>query len=264
MVRFDGKVPELYDTYLVPLIFQVYADDIARRAGSLEISSLLEIAAGTGVVTRALASALPDDVSILATDLNEAMLERARSNGTSRKVDWQQADAMNLPLEDESFDAVICQFGMMFMPDRAHAMSEARRVLRPGGVFIFSVWDRIEENEFADVVTAALESRFPDDPPRFLARLPHGYYEKTLIERDVREAGFTKPTIDTIAARSIAMSPRDPALAYCAGTPLRSEIEERGGTVEEATDLATTGIRARFGAGSVDGKIQAHVITLVR
>jgi ubiquinone/menaquinone biosynthesis C-methylase UbiE len=136
---------------------------------------VLEIAAGTGVVTRALASVLPDSVSIVATDLNQPMLDHASAVGTKRVVKWRQADAVQLPFEDRTFDAVVCQFGVMFFSEKSRAYSEARRVLRPGGVFIFNVWDRIEENEFADTVTAALELLFPEDPPHFLARTPHGY-----------------------------------------------------------------------------------------
>ena len=118
---------------------------------------------------------------------------------------------MQLPFADGTFDAVVCQFGVMFFPDKSKAFSEARRVLRPGGVFIFNVWDRIEENEFADTVTTALASLFPEDPPRFLARTPHGYHDRRTIERDLASGGFTaSPQIDTVAARSRAASAADP------------------------------------------------------
>src|SRR6185437_3429182 len=150
---------------------------LASRQSTRKLSRVLEIAAGTGVVTRHLASKLPADVSIVATDLNQPMLDTAADMGTSRPVEWRPADAMQLPFEGGEFDAVVCQFGVMFFPDKAKAFSEARRVLRPGGVLLFNVWDRIEENEFADAVTTALESLFPDDPPRFLARTPHGYHD---------------------------------------------------------------------------------------
>ena len=174
---FAGSIPQLYDTYLVPLIFEPYAADLAQRLRARSVTRVLEIAAGTGVVTRALASALPASVSIVATDLNQAMLDRAAAVGTARPVEWRQADAMQLPFADGAFDAVVCQFGVMFFPDKAKAFAEARRVLKPGGVFIFNVWDRIEDNEFADVVTTALAPVFPADPPRFLARTPHGYHD---------------------------------------------------------------------------------------
>ena len=262
---FAGSIPELYDTHLVPLIFEQYADDLARRVAALKPARVLETAAGTGVVTRALARALPMQTEIVATDLNQPMLDRAASVGTQRPVRWQQADAMQLPFDAASFDVVVCQFGVMFFPDRPHAFREARRVLRPGGVFLFNAWDRIEENEFADVVTNALAKVFPADPPRFMARTPHGYSDRSLITADLGAAGFTAtPSIETIAARSRAASPDGPAIAYCQGTLLRGEIEARAGTsLVEATAVAAAAVVARFGDGPVDGKIQAHIVSIV-
>jgi SAM-dependent methyltransferase len=261
--KFSGSIPEVYDTHLVPLIFEPYAADLASRLATRPMARLLEVAAGTGVVTRALAAALPERVSIVATDLNQAMLDRGAAVGTKRAVEWRQADALRLPFPDASFHAVVCQFGVMFFPDRVAAFAEARRVLRPGGVFLFNVWDRIEENEFADAVTAGLEPVFPADPPRFLARTPYGYHDRRLIERDLAVAGFAAaPEIATVAARSRAASPRLPAIAFCQGTPLRNEIEARDGArLGEATDAAAEAIARRFGRGAVDGKIQAHVVT---
>lgn len=261
---FSGSIATFYDTYLVPLIFEPYAADLANRLGSRPLTRVLEIAAGTGVVTRALASVLPESVSIVATDLNQAMLDHASVVGTKRPVEWRQADAMQLPFRDGTFDAVVCQFGVMFFPEKSKALSEARRVLRPGGVFIFNVWDRIEENEFADTVTTALESLFPADPPRFLARTPHGYYDRPTIERDLAKGGFiAPPQVTTVAARSRATSFRDPAIAYCQGTPLRNEIEARDATrLSEATDIAAEAIGKRFGRSAVDGKIQAKIFSI--
>ena len=261
---FTGSIPELYETYLVPLIFETYAADLANRLASKSLTRVLEIAAGTGVVTRNLASVLPESVTIVATDLNQQMLDLASAIGTKRPVEWRQADAMQLPFPDATFDAVLCQFGVMFFPEKSKAFAEARRVLRSGGVFIFNVWDQIKENEFADTVTTALESLFPENPPRFMARTPHGYYDRPTIERDLAKGGFTSsPQISTVAARSRAESSRIPALAYCQGTPLRSEIEARDASrLGEATNLAAEAIAQRFGRGAVDGKIQAHIVTI--
>jgi SAM-dependent methyltransferase len=261
---FAGAIPKLYETHLVPLIFEPYATDLANRLASRTLSRVLEIAAGTGVVTRALAHVLPEHAAIVATDLNQAMLDQAAIVGTRRPVEWRQADAMQLPFADGTFDAVACQFGAMFFPEKSKAFSEVRRVLRPGGVFIFNVWDHIKENEFADTVTAALESLFPSDPPRFLARTPHGYCDHPTIERDLAEGGYTQAArIAVVAARSRAESPRVPAIAYCQGTPLRNEIEARDASLlGQATDLAAEAIARRFGRGAVDGKIQAHVVTI--
>ena len=265
---FSGSIPQLYESHLVPLIFEPYAADMADRVAARASSwtRLAEVAAGTGVVTRALASALPASVAIVATDLNAPMLELARTVGTSRPVEWRQADAMQLPFADEAFDAVVCQFGVMFFPDMPHAFSEARRVLKPGGTFVFNVWDRIEENEFADTVTTALGALFPDDPPRFMARTPHGHHDLAVIERHLKLGGFLEaPKVTTVAARSRAASARIAAIAYCQGTPLRSEIEARDKSrLAEATDLAAAAIARRFGPGPVDGKIQAHIVVVER
>ena len=263
---FSGSIPKLYEAYMVPMIFESYAVDLANRLGPRPLTRVLEIAAGTGVVTRRLAATLPDSVAIVATDLNPPMLALATELGTSRAVEWRQADAMNLPFDDASFDAVVCQFGVMFFPDKAKAFSEAHRVLRPGGVFLFNVWDRIEENEFAHTVSLALESLFPDDPPRFMARTPHGYFDFDTITRDLRAGGFAAaPVISTVAARSRAASVRAPAIALCQGTPLRGEIEARGASrLGEATDIAEQALARRFGPGPVDGNIQAHVVEVER
>ena len=259
---FNGSIPRLYDEYMVPLIFEPYAADLAARVALRQPSCLLEIAAGTGVVTRQLANALAPEVRIVATDLNQAMLDQAAAVGTSRSVEWRQADAMHLPFADESFDVVVCQFGAMFFPDKPQAFAEARRVLRPGGAFLFNVWDAIEQNEFAETVTLALLEMFPSDPPRFMARTPHGYSDTEVIARHLAEGGFDRPpVITTVAAKSRAASPSIPAIAYCQGTLLRSEIEARNPSgLLAATDAATAAIGKRFGQGVVEGKIQAHVV----
>jgi SAM-dependent methyltransferase len=263
---FSGSIPKLYEKYLVPLLFESYAADLVNRLSSRSLGRILEVAAGTGVVTRKLASVLPESISIVATDLNQAMLDQASAVGTNRPVEWRQADASQLPFQDGMFDAVVCQFGVMFFPDKAKAFSEARRVLKSGGIFIFNVWDRIEENEFADTITTALESVFPDDPPRFLVRTPYGYYDHSTIERDLANGGFTKsPQITTITERSRAESSHIPAIAYCQGTPLRSEIEARGASrLGEATDFAAEAIAQKFGRGAVESKIQAHIVIVER
>jgi len=259
---FTGSIPENYDRHMVPLIFESYAADMARRATALAPKAVLETAAGSGVVTRALTAILPADISYVATDLNQSMLDYAatRQNADSR-ISWRQADAQALPFEDGTFDLVCCQFGAMFFPDRPSGYREARRVLKPGGSFLFNVWDRIEENIFADDVTNALATFFPNDPPRFMARTPHGYHDIGLIRSDLAKAGFSDVAIETRAAVSRAASALHAATAYCQGTPLRNEIEARGpDRLQEATDHAAAAIAQRHGSGEVAAKIQAHVI----
>ena len=263
---FAGSIPRLYESHLVPLLFEPYAADLVGRLVSLAPSRVLEVAAGTGVVTRAMASALPESAAIVATDLNQAMLDHAAAVGAGRAVEWRQADAARLPFADGAFDAVVCQFGVMFFPDKPRAFSEARRVLRPGGVLLFNVWDRIAENEFADTVEAALGAVFPEDPPRFLSRAPYGYHDLRAVERDLAEGGFNAPPrAETLAARSRAPSPLAPAVGFCQGSPLRNEIEARDASgLGAATERAAEAIAGRFGRGEVNGKIQAHVIAVER
>ena len=257
---FSGSIPENYDRHMVPLIFASYARDLSRRVALLAPKAVLETAAGSGVVTRALAPILLPDASYVATDLNQPMLDYARAKQPpDSRIRWQQADAQALPFEDATFDLVCCQFGVMFFPDRPSGYREARRVLKPGGHFLFSAWDRIEENVFAHDIANALAELFPTDPPRFMARTPHGYHDIALIRSDLAKAGFTDVTIETRAAESRAASARQVALAYCQGTPWRNEIEARG-NLEVATEHAASALARRHGSGEVVAKIQAHVI----
>jgi SAM-dependent methyltransferase len=191
------------------------------------------------------------------------MVDHAASVGTDRDIIWRQADVIDLPFDDGSFDVVVSQFGVMFFPDRPKAFAEIGRVLRPGGVFIFNTWDRIETNEFADVVTSAAASVFPDDPPHFLARTPHGYYDHDEIRRELSAGDFEDGVeIDVLEARSRAASAEAPAIAYCHGTPLRNEIESRDeSSLAHVTAVATARIADRFGDTDVDGLIRGFVVT---
>lgn len=259
---FAGSIPKIYDEYLVPMIFSVYADDIARRIAALSPSVLLEIAAGTGAVTRAVAAALPPGIRYIATDLNEPMLAvAAQRQAEDDRIVWRQADGMALPFGDGEFDVVCCQFGAMFFPDRVKAYGEVKRVLKGDGTFVFNVWDRIEDNVLTHEATAALGKMFPDDPPRFMIRTPHGYHDKTVIRTDLERAGFRDISIEARSEISRAPSPEYVAIALCQGTPLRSEIEARdAGKLQAATDLVAEAIRTRHGSGPIEGKIQAIVI----
>ena len=259
---FAGSIPENYDRYMVPLIFQPYADDLAHRAAMLSPRAVLETAAGSGVVTRALSPKLAEGASYSVTDLNQAMVDYAASRQPSNsRIKWQQANAMELPFENASFDLVCCQFGAMFFPDRVAGYREARRVLKPGGHFLFNVWDRIEENIFAADVTQALAEFFPDDPPQFMARTPHGYHNTSQIRRELHEAGFAQVGIETRAEQSHAASARIVAVGYCQGTPLRNEIESRApGRLDAATNHVESAIAGKHGKGEISAKIQAHVI----
>jgi len=260
---FAGSIPDVYDAYLVPLIFEHYADDLADRAAALRATAILEVAAGSGVVTRAVAPVLGAHARHVVTDLNPPMLERAASmQQNPTRIEWRPADAHDLPFPDATFDLVLCQFGAMFFPDRVKAYSEARRVLQPGGRFIFSMWDRIEENDFAHEVTGALATVFPDDPPRFLVRTPHGHHDPATYRAELGAAGFDEVGIEAVDAVSVASDPVIPAIAYCQGTPLRNEIEARyPPSLEDATVQVADAIRERFGDDDVHGRIRGYVIT---
>jgi ubiquinone/menaquinone biosynthesis C-methylase UbiE len=263
---FAGSIPEIYDRFMVPLIFEPYAIDLAGRIAGAKPGDVLETAAGTGVLTRALVARLAADVRLTATDLNKPMLDQAAARQSDpRRVTWRQADALALPFPDRSFDVVACQFGAMFFPDKIQGYREALRVLRPGGRFWFAVWDDIATSDFADVVTQVLAEMFPQDPPRFMARTPHGYHDAGLIREQLTAAGFPNVSIETVDHRSKAPSPRDVAIGYCQGTPLRGEIETRDKSrLDEATDKATEAIAAKFGHGPVDGRIRALIINAAR
>ena len=258
---FVGSVPEFYDRFMVPLIFEPYAADLVQRVRSLGPTDLLEVAAGSGVVTRAMAAELDDGVAITATDLNQPMLDHAESVGTARPVTWRHADVYGLPFPNGSFDVAVCQFGVMFFPDKSAAHAEVARVLRPGGTYVFSVWDSIKTNEFVDVVEHALAETFPDSPPTFMSRTPHGYYDESTIRDDLAPS-FTGVTIETVDAQSRTADPRDAARAYLEGTPLRSQIEaiDPNG-LAAAIEVSTHAIAERFGAVDPVGKIRGFVIT---
>jgi SAM-dependent methyltransferase len=183
---FAGSIPDIYDAYLVSLLFEAYASDLARRVAETDPADVLETAAGTGVVTRALVPLLSGDSHYAVTDLNQPMLDRAANRQSPKgPIVWRQADALNLPFKDASFDAVVCPFGAMFFPDRVAGYREARRVLKRGGRFLF-------------------------DPRRFLARMPHGYHDLERIELELRTAGFSDVECATVQKRSEAPSPAIP------------------------------------------------------
>ncbi len=257
---FIGSIPALYEQYLGPLIFDSYAADLAQRLTDLQSGRLLETAAGTGIVTRVMRASLADDVEIVSTDLNPAMLDFAQTRPTSG-IEWQQADACLLPFDDASYDAIVCQFGVMFFPDKAKGYAEARRVLRPGGRLLFNVWDGLQANDFARLVHQSVAARFPNDPPGFLARVPYGYHDSQTIEAALRQAGFRTVTVEAVEQRSRASSPSEPALGFCQGTPLRNEIEARDPTgLEGATEAAASALADSFGPGPVEGRIRAYVV----
>ena len=245
-----------YDEHLVPAVFRPYADDLAARVARHQPGDVLELAAGTGVLTQAVSTLLPD-ARITATDLNVAMVDVGAVQVPT--ATWQQADAMQLPFEDAGFDLVACQFGVMFFPDRRAAYAEVARVLRPGGRFLFNCWGPLETHEVETAVLAGLAECFPDDPPRFLARIPHGYHDEDVVAADLARGGFADVQIETVDLECRGRNAEDLARGYCRGTPLRPEIEARG-DLEATTRALASALTDRFGSGPVVGRMSALVV----
>ncbi len=267
-VPFDvehASVFDVYDELLVPLCFQAYADDLVTQLADVATGSVLEVATGTGVATRALAAALPPPVAITATDLIPGMVERARRVGTARPITWDTADAAALPYDDESFDVVVCQFGAMFFPSKSAAFAEAARVLRPGGRLRVATWDRTAANDFGDVVASSMTELFPDDPPMFLERAPYSYHDPDAIAADLLAGGLTSVRVESVAHPSHAATPQIVARAFCAGTPLRDQLEVAGsGRLATAIDGAARAVAARFGTTDLVGRSAALVATAAK
>ncbi len=259
---FAGSIPAIYDRCLVPLLFEPWADDIVERIVALAPRDLLETAAGTGVVTDRLARALPD-ARIVATDLNPAMLDQARNHVAGARL--QVADAQALPFADNQFDAIACQFGVMFYPDRPAAQREAHRVLRPGGAYIFNVWGSLADNPASQAIHDAVAAAFPDNPPGFLARTPFGHHDTQKLSDELRDAGFQSVAVDSPVKRHGRVSLEDAATGLCRGSPLAAEIEAHGdGAMARAVAAAVEALRPLAGTdGRLDAPMIAHVLTAI-
>ncbi|WP_300682911.1 class I SAM-dependent methyltransferase [Nocardioides sp.] len=248
--QFAGSIPALYERLLVPMIFAEPARRMAHEVADAQPAAVLETAAGTGVLTRALRG-MCRGADITATDISQAMLdEAARRQGRADGVRWRRADALDLPFPDAEFDAVVCQFGAMFFPDRVRGFAEAARVLRPGRSFFFGVWDSIERNDLAAAVTATLRELSPGGAFDFLERTPHGYSDPDRIRMDLERAGLPIVSITTVSG-TCTTTASDAATAYCQGTPLRQQIEADAHLdLDQATAAVADALSARFGTGT--------------
>jgi SAM-dependent methyltransferase len=256
---FGGSVPELYHRLLVPLLFEEYAEDLVSRVKVPAHGSVLETACGTVVVTRVLRKNLPAGVSLVATDLSPPMLEVAQKQLKDLPgITFKPADATALPFEDASFDTVLCQFGAMFFPDKGKGYREAARVLKPGGSFLFNVWDSLAQNPIPDGIAKAVARLTPDNPADFLGKTPYGYYNKDAIEAELKASGFAQVDSFVLKKTSRAPNPRDAALAFTAGTPLAAQLAERGIT-DKANAAAEQALRDQFGDGAVSTQMQAII-----
>lgn len=239
--RFTGSLPAAYDRHLGPALFEPYAVDLAARLPAGDDVRVLEVACGSGIVTRRLREALPASATLVATDLNEAMVEYARHAVPEPGIEWQQADAQALPFADASFDAVVCQFGLMFLPDKVQGFREARRVLHAGGVLLANVWRPLEANPVPRAVDAALVALWPDDPPRFM-HVPHGYGDPGQIRADLGAAGWEDVRLEDVNLEGAVPTAEDVAAGYARGTPLAHQLAERGADVDEVVRAVTAAL----------------------
>jgi SAM-dependent methyltransferase len=255
-----GAMPEIYDRCLGPALFEPFAARVAAAAASYSPARLLEIAAGTGIGTAELARAMPT-ADILATDLNPAMVAWASQHVAG--VSWAVADAQSLSFPDASFDVVICQFGVMFFPDRPAAFAEAARVLAPGGTMLLTVWGPLEASDFPAALVASLADVLPEDSPTFVARVPHGYADPERIRQDLRAGGLEAERIEELSLRGASPSARELARGFCLGTPLRFELDARGSLVD-LSDAIADRMTIRLGEGPIQGDLMAYLITAHR
>jgi ubiquinone/menaquinone biosynthesis C-methylase UbiE len=263
-IRFSGSVPANYERYMVPLLFRPYAELLAARVAQFGPRLILETAAGTGVVTDELARALPD-AEIVATDLNQAMLDVAQTRVSASNVSFRQADALELPFGDASFDLVACQFGVMFYPDKVRGNSEARRVLKQGGHYLIAIWDRIERNALSSLAHETMQIQFPDNPPMFMKRGPFSYYEPEWIERDLRDGGFTSVEIETVELTSRSPSAEDAARGLTYGSPMGVELEEYGpGALDRVFADFARAARKYEGPNGFEAPMAAHIVTATK
>jgi SAM-dependent methyltransferase len=249
-------MPEIYDRCLGPAVFEPYARHVSGLVAQLSPESVLELAAGTGIVTRDLVRALPG-ATVTATDLNPAMVSWAEPRAPA--ASWQVADAQELPFPDATFDVIVCQFGVMFLPDRPSAFAEAARVLRPGGTLLFTTWDGIEHSELAVQCEQAVGRAVSGPAPDFLSRIPYGYADPERIRSDVDAGGLEVGALERVTLRGRADSAAAVAEGFCCGTPLRFQLAELGDPVQIAERTAVD-LTARLGPGPVEGELAAFVV----
>ena len=257
---FKATYAELYDRHLAPLLFAPYARLLSERARTHGPRDILETAAGTGCLTRELMQTFPAGVPITATDLNQPMIDRAKARAGLERVTWRHADAMRLPFPDDSFDLVVCQFGVMFFPDKRASFGEAARVLRHGGTFLFAVWDDWSEMPDAPLVIAAdVVAEMLGCDPRSLVSPP--YHHEPTIRADLGATAFQRVNIERVTQPASAASAREAAIATVHGSLIRTAIEAADAArLDEATDAVEWALVARFGKAPIDGATKALIV----
>ena len=263
---FVGDIPGNYDQYLGPIFFHGYADDLAARLPVMPGMRVLETACGTGIVTRRLLDRMRGHGRLVATDLNEAMLAHGRASlpVATDLVEWQTADATKLPFPDGSFDAVVCQFGLMFFPDKAAGVREAFRVLKPGGRYLFNVWDAIVHNPVARIAHETVGKFFPADPPKFYT-VPFGLHDPEPVRALLVEAGFGRIAWTHLEKRGRSPSAVDAATGLIDGNPILGAImERRPEALGEIRQAVAAALAAELGDHPVTFPLRALVFSARR
>ena len=257
---FVGEIPFYYDKYLGPMIFNQYARDLSARVKVPETGVILETAAGTGIATRELRDIVAAGVHIVATDLNPDMLDLARGKFSDQQnIEFQTGDAQQLPFDDDCFDAVVCQFSMMFFADKLRAMQEAARVLKPGGALLFNVWDSLQHNYLVQTANRCIVHCLSDNPPSFFAT-PFGYHNIDNIKELLFEAGFADIEISVLPRTSLAADARSVALGFVLGTPVRVQIAaDHQVPLSDIVAAVEKDIGEEFGFKNIREKMQAIV-----
>jgi SAM-dependent methyltransferase len=260
---FSGSVPAIYDRLLGPALFEPYARDLVARLDRRDGVRVLEVACGTGIVTRRLREELPQGSTLVATDLNEPMLDVARTLVPLPDITWQYADAQELPFPDGSFDAYVCQFGLMFLPDKVRGLTEARRVLAPEGQLLANVWLSGADNEHVPVIQSVLDRLYPDSPPTFLD-VPYGYCDEDRIRADLDAAGWSDAMLDTVRVPSESPTALEFATGFAAGSPLTHELVARGADPDEVARALADELSAVGGSEPYRVELGAIVISAAR
>lgn len=244
--EFTGSVPYNYDQYLGPLLFEPYAMDLFERLQGKTYQRILELACGTGRVTRYLAELVKEQGQLFATDLNPDMLQVASQKADDGRIQWRVVNAHDIPYDSNFFDVVVCQFGIMFFKEKPRALAGIYRILKPGGVFLFSTWDHVEHNAAACITQEVLSEFFPDDPPDFLDKGPYSLFDPGEIKALLEKAGFTAIDITTVSKVGMISSADQVALGIVDGSPLTSYLEERQAPKEEIKRKITQAVRAQY------------------
>jgi ubiquinone/menaquinone biosynthesis C-methylase UbiE len=233
------------------------AQCIADQAGH----AVLETACGTGILTRHLRERLAPSVRLIATDLNPPMIDYARAKlDGAGPIEWQQADCTRLPFPSDSFSALACQFGLMFVPDKGAAFREARRVLCDGGLVGFNVWDGQDQNPFVEVTQATIAEFFPENPPRFFD-VPYGFGDPEFWRELLDKQGFTDLEIVPLALEARSPTARDLATGLVCGTPMSSDIKERGGDITKMVEAVAAALARHGGEAPFRSTMRAFVFT---